>query len=62
MQISANTLLQVAQQALAAKPSAVKQPATFEPMNFAPEAPKPSSPAETPARPLPPGSQVDIRV
>jgi hypothetical protein len=63
MQISATNLLQVAQQALAAKPVAPQQPATqtFEPMSFAPETAS-EAPAATPARIVPPGSQLDIRV
>jgi hypothetical protein len=67
MQISANNLLQAAQQALSAKPAA-RQPAPqpFEPINFAPET------TESPAVLAPtntaqvafqrPGSQVDIKV
>jgi hypothetical protein len=65
MQISATNLLQVAQQALAAKPAAPQQPATqtFEPMSFAPEtASEAPAASATPARIVPPGSRVDIRV
>jgi hypothetical protein len=64
MQISANNLLQAAQQALSAKPAAVqRQPAaqSFEPMNFAPETSEASTPAPQGAYQRP-GSQVDIRI
>jgi hypothetical protein len=64
MQISANNLLQAAQQAFSAKPAA-RQPAAqpFEPTSFAPEAePAQSTPNAAPAASLRPGSQIDIRV
>jgi hypothetical protein len=66
MQISANNLLQAAQQALSARPAA-KQPAAqpFEPANFAPDTETPSAqPAQNtaPGAIRPPGSQVDIRI
>ena len=65
MQISANNLLQAAQQAFAAKPAVARQPQSFEPMSFAPDT---KSAAEPPAQSIAPGtfqrpgSQVDIRV
>jgi hypothetical protein len=70
MQISANNLLQAAQQALSTKPAA-RAPAAqpFEPMDFAPEAteaPAASGPAASagPAQAAyqRPGSQVDIKI
>jgi hypothetical protein len=66
MQISANNLLQAAQQAFSAKPAASpRQPAaqSFEPMNFAPETSEPSTAASaTQGVYQRPGSQVDIRI
>jgi hypothetical protein len=66
MQISANNLLQAAQQALSAKPAA-RQPAAqpFEPTSFAPETETPPAQSAQSAAPggfRPPGSQVDIRI
>jgi hypothetical protein len=66
MQISANNLLQAAQQALSAKPApapAPRQPAapSFEPMSFSSEPSEASATAPQGAYQRP-GSQVDIKI
>jgi hypothetical protein len=63
MQISANNLLQAAQQALAAKPTPQPPaPQSFEPMSFAPDASAPEPQASAQGTFQRPGSQVDIRI
>jgi hypothetical protein len=65
MQISANNLLQAAQQALSVKPAARQPAQPFAPASFAPEAETPpaqSAPNAAPGGFRPPGSKVDIRI